>query len=133
MHGYVATTTDTVAARSGVSQAYVIRLFGTKQRLFLMALDHAWDLLDAFVRESWPRSLHRTDTQHCVIDMLSGSVLPMLLHGFAQSSDPAVCTKMRDRCAALYEVMRSHPQASVVDIRRFLTESVLVGALATLT
>ena len=36
--GYAGATTDQVARLAGVSQPYVIRLFGTKQELFLAAL-----------------------------------------------------------------------------------------------
>ena len=37
--GYHAATTDAIARRAGVSQPYVIRLFGTKQALFLGVAD----------------------------------------------------------------------------------------------
>jgi AcrR family transcriptional regulator len=37
--GYHAATTDAIAARAGVSQPYVIRLFGTKRALFLAVAD----------------------------------------------------------------------------------------------
>jgi AcrR family transcriptional regulator len=36
--GYEGTKTDEIARLAGVSQPYVIRLFGTKQQLFLAAL-----------------------------------------------------------------------------------------------
>ncbi|WP_280299171.1 TetR/AcrR family transcriptional regulator [Nocardia abscessus] len=38
--GYTATTAD-IARRAGITQPYVLRLFGTKQSLFLAALDRA--------------------------------------------------------------------------------------------
>ena len=38
-HGYQAATTDAIARRAGVSQPYVVRLFGTKQALFLAVAD----------------------------------------------------------------------------------------------
>ena len=45
--GYVGTTTDDVARAASVSQPYVVRLFGTKENLFLEALGSALDeLLD---------------------------------------------------------------------------------------
>ncbi len=37
--GYQAATTDAIARRAGVSQPYVIRLFGTKQALFQAVAD----------------------------------------------------------------------------------------------
>src|SRR5687767_13229095 len=36
--GYAATKTDEIARLAGVSQPYVIRLFGTKQQLFIACL-----------------------------------------------------------------------------------------------
>ncbi|MBN9195873.1 MAG: TetR/AcrR family transcriptional regulator, partial [Microbacterium sp.] len=37
--GYVGATTDEVAKAAGVSQPYVVRLFGSKESLFLAALN----------------------------------------------------------------------------------------------
>src|SRR3954449_1020813 len=49
--GYVGATTDAVAKAAGVSQPYVVRMFGTKEALFLAVLDRALDrLLDSFGR-----------------------------------------------------------------------------------
>src|ERR1700712_2800333 len=39
--GYVGATTDAVAKAAGVSQPYVVRMFGTKEALFLEVLDRA--------------------------------------------------------------------------------------------
>ena len=41
--GYVGTTTDDVAKAASVSQPYVVRLFGTKENLFLAVLRAALD------------------------------------------------------------------------------------------
>src|SRR4051795_11692585 len=43
--GYVGTTTDAVARAAGVSQPYVVRMFGTKEALFLEVLHRALDKL----------------------------------------------------------------------------------------
>src|SRR6476660_5837281 len=66
--GYTGTTTDQVARIAGVSQPYVLRLFGSKQALFLAAYQHAGSRIqDAFraaattlppgaeVPDGWPR------------------------------------------------------------------------------
>ena len=46
---YAGTTTDEVAKAAGVSQPYVVRMFGTKQKLFLDVVDRAVQLtLSAF-------------------------------------------------------------------------------------
>ncbi len=48
--GYVGTTTDDVARAASVSQPYVVRLFGTKENLFLAALDSSLERLMAAFR-----------------------------------------------------------------------------------
>src|SRR5687768_7729900 len=45
--GYAGTTTDQVARLAGVSQPYVIRIFRTKQELFLAAVARACDQIEA--------------------------------------------------------------------------------------
>lgn len=39
--GYAGTTTDQVAKAAGISQPYVVRMFGTKEQLFLETLERA--------------------------------------------------------------------------------------------
>ena len=47
--GYEGTSTDAIARRAGITQPYVMRLFGTKRDLFVAAVDHAYGaVLDAF-------------------------------------------------------------------------------------
>jgi AcrR family transcriptional regulator len=47
--GYAGTSTDAVAREAGVSQPYVVRLFGTKLELFLAVFEHAVSRIrDAF-------------------------------------------------------------------------------------
>src|SRR3954469_15639507 len=43
--GYGGATTDKVAKAAGVSQPYVVRMFGTKEQLFLEVLRRALDRL----------------------------------------------------------------------------------------
>src|SRR5262245_43839307 len=44
-HGYQAATTDAIARRAGVSQPYVVRLFGSKRALFLAVADSCFQQL----------------------------------------------------------------------------------------
>src|SRR6185312_855686 len=48
--GYVGATTDQVAKAANISQPYVVRMFGSKERLFLEALDRAMDKLTGSFR-----------------------------------------------------------------------------------
>src|SRR3954469_10624929 len=62
-HGYQATTTDAIARRAGISQPYVVRLFGTKKALFLAAIERCFERVTASFRAAAsdaprPRRLH---------------------------------------------------------------------------
>ncbi|MDP9794294.1 AcrR family transcriptional regulator [Catenuloplanes nepalensis] len=50
--GYGGTTTDQIARLAGVTQPYVIRLFGSKQRLFIAVMDHVCDRIEATFRQA---------------------------------------------------------------------------------
>src|SRR5436309_2326271 len=50
--GYEGTTTDDVARTAGVSQPYVVRLFRSKENLFLAAMEFALDELMTAVRSA---------------------------------------------------------------------------------
>src|SRR3954452_9887942 len=45
--GYAGTSTDAVAREAGVSQPYVVRMFGTKLDLFLAVFEQATDKIKA--------------------------------------------------------------------------------------
>ncbi|MBF4999581.1 TetR/AcrR family transcriptional regulator [Nocardia sp. BSTN01] len=127
--GYSATSTDMIARGADVSQAYVIRLFGSKRQLFLMGLEQAWDGLEAIVRGAWLRTNPPAETRDCRAALLEDPILPMLIQGFAESADPVIGASMRDRCGDLYRLLLSHPRASAAEARRFLAECALMGAL----
>ncbi|MGO2633149.1 MAG: TetR/AcrR family transcriptional regulator [Galactobacter sp.] len=51
-HGYAGATTDAIARRAGVSQPYVVRLFGSKERLFLRCARETQQQIIATHRET---------------------------------------------------------------------------------
>src|SRR3978361_91270 len=50
--GYAGTTTSQVARRAVLSHPYVVRMFGTKEKLFLAVLQRALDTLMAAFRRA---------------------------------------------------------------------------------
>ena len=50
--GYEGTKTDEIARLAGVSQPYVIRLFGTKQQLFLAAVQSVCEQIEQSFRDA---------------------------------------------------------------------------------
>jgi AcrR family transcriptional regulator len=52
LHGLAGTTTDAIARRAGISQPYVVRLFGTKKALFLAAAERCFDRVTTTFRDA---------------------------------------------------------------------------------
>lgn len=114
--GYAGTTTQAVAQEAGVSQPYVVRIFGTKLDLFLEVFDRSTRrIMEAFQEtlaaapfdaekdEDWER-LGETYTNLVLGD---SSLLQVMMHGFAASHEPRIGALSRARMAAIYDVVRS--------------------------
>ena len=108
--GYAGTTTDQVATAAGVSQPYVVRIFGTKEKLFLAVLQRALDmLLDAFrhalAEESDEPVEHRMGLAY--VDLLSDrGLLLSLMHGFVLGSDPVIGKVARGGFLSVYKFLK---------------------------
>jgi AcrR family transcriptional regulator len=129
--GYNGTTTDEVARLAGVSQPYVIRLFGSKQRLFLAAVEHAC----ARIEEAFRTALLEDPDLGSVgraydILLAERDLMAILLHGFAASSDPAIGTHVRAGFGRIYRVLREYSGASVEEVRDSLAIGMLLTSLS---
>jgi AcrR family transcriptional regulator len=115
--GYAGTSTDVVAREAGVSQPYVVRMFGTKRALFLDVFGRSTDRIrDAFSavldgysperpfdpdgEEDWPR-LGAAYTE------LLGDrdFLLVMMHGFAAGDDDAIGARARQCMGEIYDVI----------------------------
>lgn len=134
--GYTATRTDEIARRAGVSQPYVIRLFGSKQRLFLAAVEQVCDRIEAIfteaaVTEDPDGPLHAMS--HAYDRFLSErTLLQLLLHAFAAAADPEIGPLVRDRYGRIFQLIRELTGAPVADIRRFLSTGMLLTVMASM-
>ncbi|MGH3549541.1 MAG: TetR/AcrR family transcriptional regulator [Pseudonocardiaceae bacterium] len=138
--GYTGTTTDQVARIAGVSQPYVLRLFGTKQALFLAAYRHAGSRIqDAF------RAAAATVPPDAVVsDRLAAlgraylqlardqDLLLVLLHGFMTAADPALGPAMRACMTDIYRLVRSLTGANAEQARDFAARGMLINTLVAL-
>ncbi|MGX1807946.1 TetR/AcrR family transcriptional regulator [Nocardia sp. NPDC055321] len=135
--GYAATKTDEIARRAGVSQPYVIRLFGTKQQLFLAALRLSCDRIEEVFRtavEQAPASATPEEKLYAMGQsyniFLTDRTRPlMLLHGFAASADPEIGNEVRARFGRIYDLAREATGASVAEVRRFIATGMLLTDL----
>ena len=131
-HGYVGTTTDAVAKAAGVSQPYVVRMFGTKEALFLAVLERALGrLLDAFEAAVDDGG----DDLHGRIGAAYGELLSdrglllSLMHAFVLGSDPAIGSAARRGFLKVYALLRHRAGFSPAEARDFLAHGMLLNTL----
>ncbi|MFD0362286.1 TetR/AcrR family transcriptional regulator [Nocardia sp. GCM10030253] len=136
--GYAATKTDEIARRAGVSQPYVIRLFGTKQQLFLAATHRVCDRIEEIFRVAAAEGITPESTTEEKMHALGRGyqtfltereLLLVLLHAFAAASDPAIGPAVRERFGGLYGVIEELSDAPIEDMRRFLATGMLLTVM----
>jgi AcrR family transcriptional regulator len=130
--GYAGTTTDQVARLAGVSQPYVIRIFRTKQELFLAAIDHAGARIEAKFRAAADEEEATLESMgHAYTELLEErELITVLLHGFAAGgSDPAIGAAVRGCFGRLYEVVRDLTGATAEESRDFFGTGMLLTVL----
>ena len=135
--GYAAATTDAIAARAGVSQPYVIRLFGTKQALFLAVADDCFrqvhDVFSEAAATAPPGAkLTRwaTRTAQLIADR---EVLALQLHFYAAcAGDEALRQGGRERFEGLREHIRRLSGASQDEVIRFNALGMLINVATAL-
>ena len=136
--GYAGTTTDQVARLAGVSQPYVIRLFGTKQQLFLAASERTCDRIETVFRNSAAEAGPDADPQEILsamghsykVFLEERDLLLILLHGFSASSDPAIGDQVRTRFGRIYHMVHEVSGAPMLQCRQFMASGMLLTVMA---
>lgn len=133
--GYAATRTDEIARRAGVSQPYVIRLFGSKQQLFLACLHEVCRRIEAVFRAAEvPEGADTTEALRALGQsyeiFLSERALPLvLLHGAAASADPVIGERMRERFGGIYRLIGELTGADTEQSRQFIATGMLLTVM----
>ncbi|GIF71375.1 TetR/AcrR family transcriptional regulator [Asanoa siamensis] len=133
--GYAGTTTDDVARLAGVSQPYVIRLFRSKQALFITVIDHVSTRIQQVFREAAPaEGAQLTDLADGFDRLLAERhLLPVLLHGFAAANaDEEIGRTARACYGRIYELVRELTGASAEEARDFIATGMLLTVLASM-
>lgn len=115
--GYAGTSTDVVARAAGVSQPYVVRMFGTKRELFLAVFDQAAGRIratfaDVLEARATGRPFDPEDDDDWVelgtayTDLVADrDLLMVMLHGFAAGDDEAIGARARSCMSGIYQVL----------------------------
>jgi AcrR family transcriptional regulator len=126
--GYAGTTTDQVARLAGVSQPYVIRIFHTKQELFIAAVGRACDKIGAIWRAAPDPSLKGLGAAYGAM-LEDRELLTLLLHGFTASVDPAIGEPVREGFGQLFGTVRELTGCTIEEARDFFGIGMLLTCL----
>ena len=134
--GYAGTSTDAVAKEAGVSQPYVVRIFGSKLELFLEVFSRSTgrigaafaDVLadgtfDAENEEDWAR-LGAAYTQL----LADRDFLLVMMHGFTAAGVPEIGACARAGMADIFEILRGTGGPDE-DIKDFIAQGMLLNVM----
>ncbi|PXX56602.1 TetR family transcriptional regulator [Nocardia tenerifensis] len=136
--GYAATRTDEIARRAGVSQPYVIRLFHTKQALFIAALHRVCDRIEEVFRTARAAAEPDASPEDALNALGNGfdvfladrEMLQLFLHGFAASGDPAIGDEVRTRFGDVVQLVRDLSGADIHATRQFISTGMLLTVMS---
>jgi AcrR family transcriptional regulator len=129
--GYEGTKTDEIARLAGVSQPYVIRLFGTKQQLFLAAIRSVCDRIEQIFRDAAAETPELIALGRNYERLLAEpEILLVLLHGFSASGDPVIGDCVRARFGSIYTLIRELTGATPQETREFLSAGMLITVMS---
>jgi TetR/AcrR family transcriptional regulator len=133
-HGYHGATTDRIAQEAGISQTYVVRMFGSKEQLFLAVIGQSLSLiLEAFrtalaAPAGGGSTLDRLGAAYTSLAQHRGIHLP-LMHAFALGSDPAVGSAARAGFLELTRFLLDEAELTAAQTDDFLARGMLINTL----
>ena len=138
--GYEATTTEAIARRADISQAYVFRLFGSKHDLFVASVERCFEIVQgAFERaaETVPEGDLEGRLQaigETYADLLRDRrMLVLQMHGYAAAiGDPVVQHASRRSFARLWASVARLSGASDEEMVSFFAHGMLMNVAAAL-
>lgn len=131
--GYEGATTDDVARAAGVSQPYVVRLFGSKENLFLAAIEDALARMLAAFRAA----LADGDAEdagkrigQAYVDLLQVRGLHQTLaNAYLMGSHPVIGPSARRGFAAVWRFFRDELGLDADEARAFMAEGMLISTM----
>lgn len=134
--GYHGTSTDTVAREAGVSQPYVVRMFGTKLELFLAVFEGACRRIeDTFAAVLDDPSFDAGNEQdqlrlgHAYTGLIEDeNLLRVMNHGFAAGAVPEIGALARERMGEIFRTLKRTGWTDE-EVRDFIAHGMLLNVL----
>ncbi|WP_344060232.1 TetR/AcrR family transcriptional regulator [Microbacterium pumilum] len=132
--GYEGTTTDDVARTAGVSQPYVVRLFRSKENLFLAAMQSSLDQLMQVFRVALADAASDLPVSKRIgeayVDLLSTRGLHQTLsHAWLLGGHPVIGPAARKGFAQVWRFFRDEAGLDADQARMFLAEGMLINVM----
>lgn len=137
--GYAGTSTDAVAKEAGVSQPYVVRMFGTKLELFLAVYGRACDRIEGAFRgilDEGPfdaaseEDKERMGLAYTAL-LADTDFLHVMMHGFTASSVPEIGVQAREGMGRIFSTLLETGW-SHEEIRDFIAHGMLLNVLVSI-
>jgi AcrR family transcriptional regulator len=127
--GYTAST-DEVARAAGVSQPYVVRLFGSKRELFVETYRQASAQVLAALRSVEPGPDAGRLMGDAYVGLLADrELLLLLMHGFIAGTDDEVGRIARHTLGEAFRLFREASGADENTARQFVAQGMLINVL----
>jgi len=131
--GYAGATTDAIAKAAGVSQAYVVRTFGSKENLFAEASERAINLIkDTFIRaaQKTKGADAKASMGHAYIELMADrSNLLIVMHLFTMGQHPRFGPIARTGFLEIYRVINDALNMGTEAAKDFLALGMLINVL----
>ncbi|TSD96134.1 TetR/AcrR family transcriptional regulator [Skermania sp. ID1734] len=135
--GYAGTSTDAVAKEAGISQPYVVRMFGSKVELFREVFARAGSaILQTFDTELDKLEIDPEDEQFW--HQLGASysrlledrdLLLVMMHGFCSGNTEEIGAQARECMASIYGLIRRRTGCTPEQARSFIADGMLLNTL----
>jgi len=133
--GYAGTSTEAIAARAGISQPYLFRLFGTKKDLFIATYDLVGDRI---IREltAAGEGLHGDEALHAMGEaylelMQDPDLLQVQMHGFAAATgDADIARSCRRTFEVLWHMVDERLDLDEEVVRQFFATGMMISVMS---
>lgn len=133
LHG---TSTETIARRAEITQAYVFRLFGTKKNLFIQVVEAAFERMTEGMRSAAGDATGLEALahmgRHYDAMLVDRTGLLLQLHGFAASADADVRDAVRASFGRMWRTVADRTGLDPVTVKTFIAYGMLLNDLAAL-
>lgn len=140
--GYAGSTTDQVAHAAGISQPYVVRMFGTKENLFIEVLERALDKLTVAFRSALAEPTPTGESRQSFVSARLGEtyvdliedrgILLSIMQGFIAGHEPVIGARARAGFLSIYRLLRDEAGFDADATMEFLAQGMLFNTLLAL-